>query len=143
VWFTLRLSLAGAVILALLGGSGLPATGQDVETVPLPSPLTREGAVARVLAHDPRFADLPDWRDLRTEGLANFEPLDRPTARHRSRVAAPLGRPGRDRSGPVRRHDLSAKSELPIDALNQFVELTRGRAAPPTSPPPRTRRLDD
>ena len=39
--------------------------------------------------------------------------------------------------------DLSVRSELPIDALNQFVELTRGRAAPPTSPLPRTRRLDD
>jgi hypothetical protein len=31
---------------------------------------------------------------------------------------------------------------MPIDALNQFIELTRGRAAPPTSPLPR-RRLDD
>ena len=39
--------------------------------------------------------------------------------------------------------DLTVRSELPIDALNQFVELTRGRAAPPTSPLPRTRRLDD
>jgi len=32
---------------------------------------------------------------------------------------------------------------LLIDALNQIVELTRGRAVPPTSPLPRTRRLDD
>ena len=40
-------------------------------------------------------------------------------------------------------HDLSVRSELPIDALNQIVELTRGRAGPPTSPLPRTRRLDD
>jgi hypothetical protein len=39
--------------------------------------------------------------------------------------------------------DLSVRSALPIDALNQFVELTRGRAAPPTSPLPRRRRLDD
>ena len=39
--------------------------------------------------------------------------------------------------------DLSVRSELPIDALNQFVEMTRGRAVPPTSPLPRTRRLDD
>ena len=39
--------------------------------------------------------------------------------------------------------DLSARSELPIGALNQIVELTQGRAAPPTSPLPRTRRLDD
>ena len=40
--------------------------------------------------------------------------------------------------------DLSVRSELPIDALNQIVELTRGRAAPPTSRLPRTpRRLDD
>ena len=39
--------------------------------------------------------------------------------------------------------DPSVRSELPIDALHQFVELTRGRAAPPTSPLPRTRRLDD
>ena len=39
--------------------------------------------------------------------------------------------------------DRSVRSELPIDALNQFVEMTRGRAAPPTSPLPRTRRLDD
>ena len=39
--------------------------------------------------------------------------------------------------------DLSVRSELPIDALNRIVELTQGRAAPPTSPLPRTRRLDD
>jgi hypothetical protein len=40
--------------------------------------------------------------------------------------------------------DLSASSVIPVDALNQFVELTRGRAAPPTSPLPRApRRLDD
>jgi hypothetical protein len=39
--------------------------------------------------------------------------------------------------------DLGALSELPLDALQQLVELTRGRAAPPTSPLPRTRRLDD
>lgn len=39
--------------------------------------------------------------------------------------------------------DPSVRSELPIDALNQIVELTRGRAGPPTSPLPRTRRLDD
>ena len=38
--------------------------------------------------------------------------------------------------------DLTVRSELPIDALNQIVELTRGRAAPPTSPLPR-RRPDD
>ena len=38
--------------------------------------------------------------------------------------------------------DLSVRSELPLDALNQIVELTRGRAVPPTSPLPR-RRLDD
>ena len=40
--------------------------------------------------------------------------------------------------------DLSVTSELPIDALQQLVELTRGRAEPPTSPLPRApRRLDD
>ena len=39
--------------------------------------------------------------------------------------------------------DLGVRSELPIDALNQIVERTRGRAVPPTSPLPRTRRLDD
>ncbi|MFO7532264.1 MAG: hypothetical protein R6W93_07350, partial [Candidatus Limnocylindrales bacterium] len=40
--------------------------------------------------------------------------------------------------------DLSVSSELPIDALNQLVELTRGRSAPPASPLPKaTRRLDD
>ena len=42
--------------------------------------------------------------------------------------------------------DLRVRSELPTDALNQFVELTRGRAGPPRteeSPLPRTRRLDD
>jgi len=39
--------------------------------------------------------------------------------------------------------DLTVRSELPIDALNEFVELTRGRAALPTSPLPRRRRLDD
>ena len=37
---------------------------------------------------------------------------------------------------------LSVRSELPLDALNQIVELTRGRAVPPASPLPR-RRLDD
>jgi hypothetical protein len=39
--------------------------------------------------------------------------------------------------------DLNVRSELPIDALSQLVELTRGRAVPPTSPLPRSRRLDD
>jgi hypothetical protein len=39
--------------------------------------------------------------------------------------------------------DLSVSSQIPIDALDQFVELMRGRAAPPSSPLPRTRRLDD
>ena len=33
--------------------------------------------------------------------------------------------------------DPSVRSELPIDALNQIMELTRGRAVPPTSPLPR------
>ena len=45
------------------------------------------------------------------------------------------------RIGGVRDH--TVRSELPIDVLHQFIELTRGRAAPPTSPLPRTRRLDD
>ncbi len=39
--------------------------------------------------------------------------------------------------------DLSAGSAISIDALNQLVELTRGRAVPPASPLPRARRLDD
>jgi transposase-like protein len=39
--------------------------------------------------------------------------------------------------------DLSIRSELPIDAPNRIVKLTQGRAAPPTSPLPRRRRLDD
>jgi hypothetical protein len=34
------------------------------------------------------------------------------------------------------------RSELPLDALNRIVELTRGRAVPQASPLPR-RRLDD
>jgi hypothetical protein len=40
--------------------------------------------------------------------------------------------------------DLSVGSQLPIDALDQFVELTRGRAVAPVSPLPKApRRLDD
>jgi hypothetical protein len=40
--------------------------------------------------------------------------------------------------------DLSVGSQIPIDALNQLVELTRGRAVPPASPLPKApRRLDD
>lgn len=38
---------------------------------------------------------------------------------------------------------LNVRSQLPIEALTQVAELTRGRAAPPTSPLPRRRRLDD
>ena len=38
--------------------------------------------------------------------------------------------------------DLRVSSELPINALNRIVELTRQRVVPPTSPLPR-RRLDD
>ena len=38
--------------------------------------------------------------------------------------------------------DVSVRSELPVDALNQIVELTRGRVAPPTSPLPRSRTTD-
>jgi hypothetical protein len=49
-------------------------------------------------------------------------------------------RPSRSNEG----RDLSVSSALPIDALNQFVELTRGRAVAPASPLPRApRRLDD
>jgi len=49
-------------------------------------------------------------------------------------------RPARVNEG----RDLTVTSELPVDALQQLVELTRGSAAPPTSPLPRTpRRLDD
>jgi hypothetical protein len=41
-------------------------------------------------------------------------------------------------------HDLAVKSELSLDALKQLVELTRGRAPPPSSPLPRAvRRLDN
>jgi hypothetical protein len=39
--------------------------------------------------------------------------------------------------------DLNVRSEIPIEALNQLVELERGRTAPPASPLPRNRRLDD
>jgi hypothetical protein len=39
--------------------------------------------------------------------------------------------------------DLSVGSELPFDALNQFVELRRGKVVPPTSPLPRARRQHD
>jgi hypothetical protein len=39
--------------------------------------------------------------------------------------------------------DLSVSSQIPIDSLNQFAELMRGRAVAPTSPLPRARRLDD
>ena len=55
------------------------------------------------------------------------------------RLQVLFDRPSRMSEG----RDLTVRSELPIDALNQFVELTRGRAAPPASPLPRTRRLDD
>ena len=48
-------------------------------------------------------------------------------------------RPSRVNEG----RDLSISSEISIDALNQLVELTRGRGAPPASPLPRARRLDD
>jgi len=51
-----------------------------------------------------------------------------------------IDRPARVNEG----RDLTVTSELPVDALQQLVELTRGSAAPPTSPLPRTpRRLDD
>jgi len=42
--------------------------------------------------------------------------------------------------------NLTATSELPVDALREFIEATRGRAGPPRieeSPLPRKRRLDD
>jgi hypothetical protein len=48
-----------------------------------------------------------------------------------------------DRPGRISENrNFRAKSELSLDALNQFVELTQGKAVPPTSPLPR-RRLDD
>ncbi|MFO7533282.1 MAG: hypothetical protein R6W93_12535, partial [Candidatus Limnocylindrales bacterium] len=58
------------------------------------------------------------------------------------RLQVLFDRPARINEG----RDLSVSSELPIDALNQLVELTRGRAvapASPASPLPRSRRLDD
>jgi hypothetical protein len=39
-------------------------------------------------------------------------------------------------------HDLRVRSELPIDALDQIVEVTRGKTVPPTSPLPR-KQLED
>lgn len=38
---------------------------------------------------------------------------------------------------------LTVRSELPLDALSELIDRTRRRGAPPTSPLPRTRRLDD
>ena len=55
------------------------------------------------------------------------------------RIMVLFERPTRINEG----RDLNVRSELPIDALSQIVELTRGRAVPPTSPLPRTRRLND
>ena len=48
-------------------------------------------------------------------------------------LAVLFDRPSRITEG----RDLTVRSELPIDALNQ-IELTRGRAGPLTSPLPRT-----
>ena len=56
------------------------------------------------------------------------------------RLQVLLDRPSRISEG----RDLSVGSQLPIDALNPIVELTRGREGPPASPLPKTpRRLDD
>jgi hypothetical protein len=45
-------------------------------------------------------------------------------------------------SRAAREHDLTVRSELPIDAVNRIVELTQGRTATPASPLPR-KQLDD
>jgi hypothetical protein len=56
------------------------------------------------------------------------------------RLQVLFDRPSRISEG----RDLSVGSQLPIDALNQLVELTRGRAVAPSSPLPKApRRLDD
>jgi transposase-like protein len=56
------------------------------------------------------------------------------------RLQVLFDRPSRINEG----RELSISSQLPIDALNQLVELTRGRGAPPASPLPKApRRLDD
>ena len=47
------------------------------------------------------------------------------------RLMVLFDKPGRVSEG----RDLSVKSELPLDTLNEIVELTRGRAAPPTHAP--------
>ena len=49
------------------------------------------------------------------------------------RLQVLFDRPARISEG----RDLSVRSELPLDALNEFIELTRGRAVPPTAPLPR------
>ena len=54
------------------------------------------------------------------------------------RLQVLFDRPARISEG----RELSGSSQLPVDALSQLVELTRGRAVALTSPLPRTRRLD-
>jgi hypothetical protein len=55
------------------------------------------------------------------------------------RLEVLFDRPSRISKG----RDLSVSSQLPIDALNQLVELAPGRAVPAASPLLRARRLDD
>jgi len=84
-------------------------------------------AVKLVRQPDGSTAEEPAWR-MRPKDIAIL--LDR--------LQVLFERPSRISEG----RDLFVRSELPIDALNRIVELTRGRAVPPTSPLPR-RRLDD
>ena len=78
--------------------------------------------------------------------LVNGEWVEEPVMRLTPRDLAALidrlqvlfDRPSRISEG----RDPSASAVIPIDALNQLVELTRGRAVAPASLLPRTRRLD-
>ena len=49
-----------------------------------------------------------------------------------------------ERPSVISQHQgLSVGTVPSADALREFIEATRGRAGPPPSPLPRTRRLDD
>ena len=89
------------------------------------------GATKKVRQPDGNITEEPAWRMKPRDAAILIDRLES-LFDHPARV--------------TERHDLIARSELPIEALKQFVELTRERAAPPAhaSPLPRTpQRLDD
>ena len=64
--------LALSLVLSLGSWASAQSTAAALDDRATDAGITREAAVAFVLGSDPRFADLPDFEDVRAAGVAEF-----------------------------------------------------------------------